>query len=161
MSSQIHNDKKVSPADALARIYRYCAYQERSHHEVKQKLFDLGLRTSDVDELTARLISEGFLNEERFAKAFAGGKFRMKKWGRLKIKNELEQQGLTKKCIERGMKEIDAADYRKTLKELVRKKAATVEDENPYRKKDKIARFVIGKGFEPELVWEEIKSTFD
>lgn len=148
---------RLSLAEALARIYRYCAYQERSHQEVKNRLYEYGLYSSDVDELLSRLITEGFLNEERFAKAFAGGKFRMKKWGRLKIQNKLESLGLTNKCIGRGMKEIDAVDYSKTLKDLISKKAQQTTEQNPYKKRDKVARFAIAKGYEPELVWEVVK----
>jgi regulatory protein len=147
----------LSPAEALAKIQRYCAYQERSHREVKKKLFDYGLYAGQVDEILTHLITQGFLNEERFAKAFAGGKFRMKQWGRLKIKNELEQRGLTKNCINRGMKEIDPSDYAKTLKNLLKKKAAATQESNPYKKRDKIARYAIGKGYEPELVWEYLR----
>jgi regulatory protein len=148
---------KLSSAEALARIYRYCAYQERSHQEVKNKLYGYGLYSSEVDELLSRLITEGFLNEERFAKAFAGGKFRMKKWGRLKIQNKLESLGLTNKCIGRGMKEIDATDYSRTLKDLLKKKAQQSTEQNPFKKRDKVARFAINKGYEPELVWEMVK----
>jgi regulatory protein len=148
---------RLSSAEALARIYRYCAYQERSHQEVKNRLYEYGLYSSEVDELLSRLITEGFLNEERFAKAFAGGKFRMKKWGRLKIQNKLESLGLTNNCIGRGMKEIDAADYSRTLKELIKKKAQQTIEQNSFKKRDKVARFAIAKGYEPELVWEVVK----
>ena len=148
---------RLSSAEALARIYRYCAYQERSHQEVKNRLYEYGLYSSEVDELLSRLITEGFLNEERFAKAFAGGKFRMKKWGRLKIQNKLESLGLTNKCIGSGMKEIDPTDYSKTLKDLIKKKAQQTIEQNSFKKRDKVARFAIAKGYEPELVWEVVK----
>lgn len=149
--------KRFSPTEALAKIQRYCAYQERSHKEVKTKLFDYGLYSSQVDELISQLITDGFLNEERFAKAYAGGKFRIKKWGKLKIKNELEFLGLTKNCIQRGLKEIESVDYSKTLKALIKKKAAEIKEENPFKKRDKVARFVIGKGYEPDMVWEYVR----
>lgn len=149
--------KRYSPSEALAKIQRYCAYQERSHKEVKSKLYDYGLYATQVDEIISQLITDGFLNEERFAKAYAGGKFRMKKWGKLKIKNELEFLGLTKNCINRGLKEIEPADYSKTLKTLIKKKSAEMNEENRYKKRDKVARFVIGKGYEPEMVWEYVK----
>jgi regulatory protein len=149
--------KKFTPQESLIKIYRYCAYQERSHQEVKNKLFEYGLRSGEVDELLARLITEGFLNEERFAKAFSGGKFRIKKWGRLKIQRELQHRGLTENCIVRGMKEIDAADYSKTLVALIRKKSTQTEEKNLFKKRDKVARFAIAKGYEPDLVWEVIK----
>jgi len=149
--------KRFSPTEALAKIQRYCAYQERSHKEVKTKLYDYGLYSSQVDEIVSQLITDGFLNEERFAKAYAGGKFRMKKWGKLKIKNELEFLGLTKNCIQRGLKEIEPTDYSKTLKALIKKKSAESKEENLFKKRDKVARFVIGKGYEPEMVWEYIR----
>lgn len=157
MKDRTQSKIRLSSAEALARIYRYCAYQERSHQEVKNKLYEYGLYSSEVDELLSRLITEGFLNEERFAKAFAGGKFRMKKWGRLKIQNKLESLGLTTRCIGRGMKEIDAVDYSKVLKDLLKKKAQQTIEENPYKRRDKVARFAIAKGYEPELVWEMVK----
>ncbi|MGC4023017.1 MAG: regulatory protein RecX [Cyclobacteriaceae bacterium] len=157
MKSQESKVKKAeSVSEALSKIYRYCAYQERSHREVKNKLFEYGLYTNQVDEIVSRLITEGFLNEERFAKAFAGGKFRMLKWGRIKIEQELEREGLTPRCIARGLKEIDSSDYSKTLKSLVKKKAALTKEENAFKRKNKIARFVIGKGYEPELVWQAV-----
>jgi regulatory protein len=97
---------RLSPKEALVKIQSYCAYQERSHKEVKNKLFEYGLYASEVDELISNLIVDGFLNEERFAKAFAGGKFRIKKWGRLKIQQELEMLGLTKRNIARQLNQI-------------------------------------------------------
>ncbi len=157
----LKNKKRLSPAEALAKIQHYCAYQERSHKEVKSRLYDYGLYESQVDELIAQLITEGFLNEERFAKAFAGGKFRMKKWGKLKIKNELEFLGLTKNCIQRGLKEIDSADYSKTLKALIKKKSTEIKEENLYKRRDRVARFAIGKGYEPEMVWEYVRDLVD
>ena len=149
--------KKYSPTEALAKILRYCAYQERSHKEVKTKLYGYGLYASQVDEIISQLITNGFLNEERFAKAFAGGKFRIKKWGRMKIKNELEFLGLTKNCIQSGLKEIEPSDYTKTLKNLIKKKSALIKEENLFKKRDKVARFVIAKGYEPEMAWEYVR----
>lgn len=149
--------KKLTASEALAKVQRYCAYQERSHQEVKSKLYSFGLPTSQVDEIMSQLITDGFLNEERFAKAFAGGKFRMKKWGRLKISHELEQLGLTKKCIQRGLNEIESCDYFKTLKALIVKKSEAIQEPNLFKKRDKVARYAITKGFEPELVWELIR----
>jgi len=161
MGRQSNQKQSITPAEALSKIYRYCAYQERSHREVKAKLFDYGLRSGEVDEIVSRLITEGFLNEERFARAFAGGKFRMMKWGKLKIQRELEIAGLTSKCIARGLTEIDQRDYLKTITTLVKKKLAQTLEPDIFKKKNKVARFVIGKGFEPELVWDTINNVFD
>lgn len=152
--------KKLTPSEALARAYRYCAYQERSHSEVKNKLYEFGLSRNDVDELLSRLITEGFLNEERFAKAFAGGKFRMKKWGRLKIVDELERHGLTANCIRLGLKEISEDDYRDTLTDILQKKSEQLNEENEFVRRDKLSKYAIQKGFEPDLVWKMLKELF-
>ncbi len=150
--------KKLTVVEAKQKIYNYCVYQERSHLEVKNRLYKFGLHTNEVDELLSHLIVEGYLNEERFAKAFAGGKFRLKKWGRLKIINELESRGLTTNCIRSGMKEIEEADYEKTLQTLLMKKANLLGDGDSFAKRDKLARFGIQKGFESELVWKIVKN---
>lgn len=150
--------KKLTPTEALARAYRYCAYQERSHQEVKNKLYSFGLYSDEVDELLSRLITEGFLNEERFAKAYAGGKFRMQKWGRVKILNELNALGLSKNCISRGMKEIADDDYQQTLRQLLEKKEAASDETNIFRKRDKLAKYAISRGFESDLVWKMVKA---
>jgi len=153
------NSESISPEKARLKIFRYCSYQERSHGEVRQKLFSYGMNQGEVDTIITELITAGFLNEERFAKAFAGGKFRMKKWGRLRIQNELEFKGLTRNCIKSGMQEINEQDYRETLHIILNKKAQALKRiENDYERRDKIANYAIQKGFEPELVWEGIKS---
>lgn len=149
--------QKLTPQQALEKIYNYCAYQERSHKEVRNKLFEYGLWGSEVEDLLTRLITENFLNEERFAKAYAGGKFRIKKWGKRKIERELESHGLTSRCIAIGLREIDDQDYRQTLHSLIEKKWGTTDEENLFKKKDKVARHAIMKGYEPELVWGIVK----
>lgn len=145
--------KRLSPEQALQKIYHYCAYQERSHKEVRNKLYGYGLWRNQVEDLVTRLITEGYLNEERFAKSFAGGKFRMKKWGKVKITRELEAQGLTPRCIRQGLNEIDQSDYQRTLETLITKKWDATEESNAFKKKDKVARYAIMKGYEPDLVW--------
>ena len=150
--------KRFTVSEARQKIYRYCAYQERSHHEVRDKLYTYGLYKDEVEELLSQLITEGFLNEERFAKAFAGGKFRMMKWGKIKIVHELEARGLTANCIRSGLREISDDGYMNTLSELLRRKSDQSEEKDLFVKRDKLARFAIQKGFEPELVWRVIKS---
>jgi regulatory protein len=149
--------KKLTPAQALSHIYKYCAYQERSHLEVKRKLYSYGLYASDVDELLTKLITDGYLNEERFAKAYAGGKFRIKKWGRNKITHQLESQGLTKRCIEAGLRELDKQDYEHTLRQLILKKMELLTEPNAFKKRNLVARFVLAKGYEADLVWHMVK----
>jgi regulatory protein len=149
---------KTSAANqAHAKIQKYCAYQERCHSEVRKKLFEYGLKSSEVDEIITNLILSGFLNEERYAKAFAGGKFRMKKWGRLKIVHALEANDVSKNCIKAGLKEIDAEDYVKTLRDILAKKVDEIHESNIYAQRDKLSKFAIQKGYEPELVWKIIR----
>jgi regulatory protein len=142
---------------AKQKALHYCAYQERSHQEVRHKLYGLGLHSNEVDELIAYLITEGFLNEERFAKVFAGGKFRLKKWGRIKITNALESKGLSRNCIRIGLKEIDESEYETTLRNLLELKLDTLPDENVFALRDKLSKYAIQKGYEPELTWVQIK----
>lgn len=148
--------RRHSPEEAKAKLLNYCAYQERSHLEVRRKLDSLGVYGDPADQIIADLITEGYLNEERFAKAFAGGKFRIKGWGRVRIQRELESHGVTKNCIRAGMQEIDEADYRKGLEKLLRKKAALLSDHEPRVVRDKLGRFAIFKGYESDLVWRTI-----
>jgi regulatory protein len=149
--------KSLTPAQAKQKALRYCAYQERSHQEVKNKLYELGLNSSDADELLTYLITEGFLNEERYAKLFAGGKFRIKHWGRIKIVHALESKGLSKNCIRIGLKEIDEDDYLQMLEKLITEKISELEEENAFILRDKISKSLIQKGYEPELIWKALK----
>ena len=119
--------KIPSAHEAKEKIQHYCAYQERSHQEVRNKLYEFGLHRNNVDEIISDLITNGFLNEERFAKAFAGGKFRMKKWGRTRITNALELKGVSKNCILIALKEIDENSYVGTLQQLLSEKSRIVE----------------------------------
>lgn len=155
--NSVPSDKKLSKPEAQQKIFRYCAYQERSHQEVRNKLYEYGLRTDEVNEILSHLITEGFLNEERFAKAYAGGKFRMKQWGRVKIVHELEAKGLTANCIKAGLNEIDEDRYTDTLRDVLEKKSRLLDEANAFIKRDKVAKHAIQKGFEAELVWKEVK----
>jgi len=148
--------KWLSSEEAKIKLHTYCAYQERSHQEVRRKLDSLGVYGDPAEQIIADLITAGYLNEERFAKAFAGGKFRIKGWGRLRIQRELESHGVTKFCIRTGMQEIGEEDYQKTLDKLLRKKAALLTDDAPIVKRDKLARYAISKGYESDLVWKLI-----
>src|SRR5215211_779948 len=116
--------KYLTKEQALQKLRQYCGYQERSHSEAQQKLWDLGVRRADHDEIIATLIEEDYLNEERFAKAFAGGKFRMKDWGRKKIYYALKERKVSEYNIKKAMKEIDEDQYQKNLLDLAKKKYA-------------------------------------
>ncbi len=148
----------LTPAEIRQRIYRYCAYQERCHQEVKAKLFELGAARNDAEEIVSELITQGFLNEERFARSYAGGKFRIKGWGRLKIVRALELKGLTSNCIKAGLSEIEEDAYLKSLEHQIEKKRELVDNPDLFVRRDKIATYLIQKGFEPELVWKALKT---
>lgn len=149
--------RNLSPAGIKKKIYHYCAYQERCHQEVRSKLYDLGLGSADVDEMLSHLIAEGYLNEERFARTFAGGKFRLKNWGKIKIIQALESKGLTQNCIKAGLSEIDDKDYINTIESLLLKKLNHVDEPNLYSRRDRLASYLIRKGFEPDAVWTIVK----
>lgn len=138
------------------KIQRYCAYQERSQHEVRQKLFDLGLHTEDVGLLMVELISSGFLNEERFARSFCSGKFRIKKWGRNKIKSHLKNHRIPDNLIKTGLTEIDPDEYFNTLKEIAEKKWQTLKG-GIWQKRAKTYAFLHQRGFENDLIQEALK----
>jgi regulatory protein len=135
----------------IAKLQHYCAYQERSHSEVKYKCLELGLRGEEVDEVIAELVSENFLNEERFARAFAGGKFRSKQWGRKKILAELKQRQVSAYCIKKGMEEIDEEAYEQALTMLATKKYESLRGEELFKRKYKVVQYLLQKGYESEL----------
>ena len=137
--------------EAKAKAGLYCAYQERTHQEVRSKLYALGLYRDEVEQVLTDLITENFVNEERFAKAFAGGKFRIKHWGRRKIIYALKRKNISTYCIQQGLREISEEEYIAVLKELIERKSKSPLG-NKYLIKQKISSYLIGKGFESELV---------
>ena len=142
------------------KLRHYCAYQERCHEEVRTKLLSLKIYGSDLEEIINKLIEDDFLNEERFAKAYAGGKFRIKKWGRGKIINELKKRKVSAYCIKKGMEEIGEEDYLNTLNKLLSATIKKYKTNNDYETKNKVARYLISRGFESELVWGMINNKF-
>ena len=153
------NLKKFSKEQALPKIKLYCAYQERCHAEVKEKLYSFGLYKNGVEQLMAQLIEENYLNEERFAIQYAGGKFRMNQWGRVKIKYALRQKQVSDYSIKKGLKEISESDYKKTLQKLAEQKLKTLKNEsNVFSKKKKLHDYLLQKGYEGELVKEEVNN---
>lgn len=148
--------KYLSRTEALTRMQRYCAYQDRCHQEVRSKLLDLGIYGTDLEEILVELIQENFLNEERFARSFARGKFRIKQWGRTRIKRELALRDVSAYCIRKALEEIDETEYLDCLQNLVSKKSAQLKDDHAFARKTRLANWAIGRGFEPGLVWEVV-----
>lgn len=142
---------------AIQKLRQYCAYQERCHSEVKYKCLELGLRGPEVDEAIALLIMDNYLNEERFAKAFAGGKFRIKQWGRKKIQTELKQKQVSDYCIKKGMQEIDEDDYYEVLTRLAEKKYTSLKGDTALKRKYKTMQYLLQKGFEAPLIQDVLE----
>lgn len=144
--------KYLTKEQALQKLKHYCAYQERCHSEVKEKLYQLGVWKKEHDEIIASLIEENYLNEERFAVAYAGGHFRIKQWGRIKIKYELKQKQVSEYSIKKALKQIEDEEYGKVLEKLAREKYAALKNEQYLVRRKKTADYLITKGYEVDLV---------
>lgn len=137
----------------IEKIKHYCAYQERSQWEVRNKLIELHVYGLDLENVLVELISENYLNEERFARQLTHGKFVMKHWGRLKIKQALKQHQVSDYCIKAGLSEIDEDDYQKTLHKLAEQKWDSLNKEkNKFNKMAKTRNFLLQKGYEADLI---------
>lgn len=148
--------KNIGTEAALRKIKHYCGYQERSHAEVKEKLYGYGLYKQEVEQLLSQLIEENYLNEERYAIAFAGGKFRVNKWGKQKIRYYLKQKQVSDYCIKMALGSIDKTAYEKTLEKLAADKLKTLHSEkNILIKKQKLQSYLLQKGYEPTLVSQQ------
>lgn len=148
------NKKVLTPEQALQKLRHYCAYQERCHQEVKEKLYSLGVKKKDHDEIVASLIEDNYLNEERFAIAFAGGKFRMRQWGRAKIKYELKQRQVSDYSIRKALKQIESNEYITVLQKMADERFASLKGEQHLVRKKKTIDYLLQKGYEMELVRE-------
>lgn len=144
--------------EMLEKLRKYCAYQERSHHDVVQKMWDLKIPQDWRDDMLISLIQENFLNEERFARSYVRGKFNIKKWGRVKIIQGLKQHDISPKCIQLGLTEIDENRYLETLRDTIELKRSKLKEKNPWKRRGAIYKFVTGRGFEGNLVTEAIKN---
>ncbi|MHA4811591.1 regulatory protein RecX [Flavitalea flava] len=150
--------QNLTKEQALQKARYYCGYQERCHSEVKEKLYSFGLWKKDVEEAISTLIEENYLNEERFAIQFAGGKFRMKQWGRVKIRYELKQKQVGEYCIKKALAAIPEEDYIKTLEKLADEKWETLKGEEAiFLRKRKLQDYLLQKGYESSLTGAVLK----
>jgi len=150
-------NKVSSMSEALKKLEKYCAYQERSHKQVFQKCRDYGLTEDEANQILIELISSNFLNEQRFAEAYVKGKFKIKSWGKQKIVQGLNTAGVSKKLIENTIEEIDPKAYRDTLIHLANKKRATLKTGTEFEKVIKIHRFLLSKGYKYDEISEVLK----
>jgi regulatory protein len=151
----MQQQQNLTPQQALPKAKNYCAYQERCHSEVKDKLYSFGLNKNEADQIISTLIEENYLNEERFAVMYAGGHFRTKHWGRVKIKYELKKKMVSPYCIKKALAAIDDAAYIKCFNRLAELKLQSLKGEkNIFIKKKKLQDHLLQKGFEADLVRE-------
>jgi regulatory protein len=149
--------KNLTKEQALQKLKHYCAYQERCHKEVRDKLYSLGVWKKDHDEIIASLIEEKYLDEERFAIAYAGGKFRIKDWGRIKIRNALEQKQVSAYSIRKALASIPEEDYLDKLHKLASGKYAELKHEQYLIRKKKTLDHLMMRGYEPGLVMDVLQ----
>ena len=144
--------KIIDEQMALEKAGHYCAYQERSQQEVRDKLYEWGLWPAAVENIIVKLIGDGFLNEERFAKAYAIGKFRQKAWGKIKIKQGLKLKKVPDVLIKKALISINYDDYFETLRTVIEKKAALLKETDAYKRRYKLHQYALSRGFESDLI---------
>lgn len=147
-----HTHKTYTVKEATLKLMQFCAYRDRSHKEVEEKLREMRMIPEACEHIIIELMQEGFLNEERFARSFARGKFRIKKWGRIKIRQELKRRDISEPLIQLAMTEIDEAEYQNTLEEVADKKIKLLDSLSSYKEKKKLIDFLLRKGYESHLV---------
>lgn len=151
------NYKSYTVQEASKALENYCAYQERCHKEVEKKLYELKMIPEAREKIILHLLQHNYLNEERYAKSFARGKFSIKKWGKRRIINELKFKGISTFNINVALKEIDDKDYIQTLNKIAHKKLPLIKESNVFKKRNKLTTFLISKGFETDLVYKVVK----
>lgn len=150
------NQKTYTVEEAKRALENYCVYQDRCHKEVEEKLFKMGMIPQACEVIILHLIEHNFLNEERFAKSFARGKFRIKKYGKVRITQELKFRNISAYNIKTALKEIDENEYIETLYALSSQKWENTKESNFYKKKKKVADFLLRKGYESNLIYEAL-----
>jgi regulatory protein len=148
-------DQKV----ALAKAEHFCAYQERAQQEVRDKLYEWGLWKDAVENIIIQLIADNFLNEERFAKTYTQGKFKQKLWGKNKIKQGLKMKNIPPVLLKKALKTIDEDDYLAMLNKVLQKKAATLTEKDPYKRRYKLQQYALGRGYENDLIADVLKNS--
>ena len=152
--------KTYTVDEALVKLQRYCAYQDRCHKEVMQKLKEMQMVSQATEQIILALIEEDYLNEERFAMAFVRGKFKIKKWGRRRLMSELKQRNISKYLIQKALNQVSDVEYQATFEALAHKKANSLKGISALKKKKKLADYLLYRGWESHLVYEKINQFF-
>jgi regulatory protein len=148
----------ITPFAALEKIKKWCAWQERSQNETRLKLLQYGLNAEEADSIIATLISENFLNEERFATSFTSGKFRIKNWGKNKIRNELRKHKVTEQCINKALQVIGDTEYENALEKVIDKRKKISKGSNEAKEYYGLLNYAVGKGYDADLVKKKLKT---
>jgi regulatory protein len=147
--------EKAVDKEVQTKLEYYCSYQDRCHQEVTQKLYELGVKSNEADTLIVHLIENNFLNEERFARSFARGKYRIKGWGKIRIVNELKQRQISAPNIKCALTEITEEEYLETFDKLALRHWETIQETNALKKKKKFCDYLLRKGWESDLIYEK------
>lgn len=156
----MQSQKTYTVDEALKKMERYCSYQERCHKEVTQKLHGMRMIPDVIDHIVVNLMQNNFLNEERYAKAFVSGKFRIKKWGKHRLTRELKQRDIGKTLITMALQTISDVEYLETFHALAEKKAESITEKNVLKKKKKLADYLFYRGWESHLVYDKVNAIF-
>ncbi|GAA4280470.1 regulatory protein RecX [Gaetbulibacter aestuarii] len=151
----MYNRKTYTVEEATLKLEQYCAYQERCHQEVRQKLQHMHMIPEAIEIIIGHLIEHNFLNEQRFAKAFVSGKFTIKKWGRRRLTLELKKRDISKIAIKEALATISESTYLNTFHELAEKRFEKIRESDPYKKKKKLIDYLLYRGWESHLVYEK------
>lgn len=151
----MQSKKTYTLQEATKKLEHYCAYQERCHQEVRQKLEGMYMIPEAIDVIIVHLLQHNFLNEARFAKTFVSGKFRIKRWGRRRLTLELKRKGISKVNINQALAEIGNEEYIEVFNDLAEKKANAITESNKFKKRKKIIDYLLYRGWESHLVYEK------
>ena len=152
----MHNKQTYTLNEAIKKLEHYCAYQERCHKEVQQKLKEMGMIPEAIDVVIGHLLEHNFLNEERFAKTYVQGKFKIKKWGKRRLTLALKQKDVSKYNINLGLSMLSDEEYIVTFNTLAEKKFNSIKETNSLKKKKKLADYLLYRGWEPHLVYDKV-----
>jgi regulatory protein len=151
----VRSQESYTIEEATKKLEHYCAYQERCHKEVKQKLKDMNMIPEASDMIVVHLLEQNFLNEERFAKAYAKGKFRIKKWGKYRITLELKRKEISKFNLNEALKEIDEEEYIDVFNDLAEKRNNSLKETDKYKRRKKLIDYLLYRGWETFLVYDK------
>ncbi len=151
-------NRTIDEKQVFIKMMKYCTYRERAESEVMKKLRKYDLSSDSENRIVEKLSEEGFVNDLRFARIYALSKFRNNHWGRFKIRLGLKEKDINTHYIDEALREIDPEEYNATIEKLIRSKNRSIKDNDDFIRKNKIARYLVSKGFENELVWEGIQN---